>query len=241
MVNWDLKLNSDKSEHLTIRETHRHTFYIRGKPVPKVPSVRDLGVTLSNNLNWRQYIDKIRAKANILSNTILRTFSPNNYTLIVNIFKMYIRPIVEYNTCSWSPHQKTNVKEVERVQKFFTRRLCQRANIPFSSYNDRLKKLRLESLESRRVKRDLIYLFKILHNHVDINFTDFFEFRNFNGHCLRRHNFYLVRRTPAKTLIRNNFYALRVVKIWNDLPADTVNSQSVSVFKNKLNHIEFSL
>ena len=238
MDKWDLKLNSDKSEHLTIRETQPNKFFIRGKPVPKVTSVRDLGVTLSNNLNWRPYIDKIRAKANILSNIILRTFSPNNYILIANIFKTYVRPIAEYNTCTWSPHQKTDIKEIEKVQQTFTRKLCQRANIPFSSYNDRLKKLKLESLESRRVKRDLIYLYKIIHNHVDINFTDFFEFRNFNGHCLRRHNLCLVRKTPAKTLVRNNFYAIRVVKIWNELPADTVNSQSLSVFKNKLDCME---
>ena len=241
MDRWGLKLNTDKSEHLTIRESQHHTFQIKGKPVPKISLVRDLGVTISNNLSSRPYIDKIRSKANILSNIILRTFSPNNYDLIVNLFKTYVRPIAEYNTCSWSPYQLLDIKEIEKVQQTFTKKLCQRSNISFSSYQERLKILKLESLQSRRVKRDLVYMYKIIHKLVDVNFADFFEFSNFNGHCLRRHNLHLLRKKPAKTQVRNNFFSVRVIKMWNDLPADTVNSQSLAIFKRELDCIELNL
>ena len=231
---WALQLNRDISEHFTIRQTICHTFYMNNKSVPKVTSVRDLGITISDNLSWKQYINKIRAKANILSNTILRTFSPNNTTLIVNLFKTYVRPIVEYHTCSWSPYQQSDITDIESIQRAFTRKLCQRANISFCSYNDRLEKLKLETLQCRRVKRDLVYIFKILHQYVDVSFTDHFQFSNFNGHFLRRHNLHLVRPTPAKTLVRDNFYATRAVKHWNNLPEDIVNSQTLSVFKSRL-------
>ena len=84
-------------------------------------------------------------------------------------------------------------------------------------------------------------MYKIIHNLVDLKFTDFFNFSNFNGHCLRRHNLHLERKTPSKTQVRSNFYSIRVVKIWNGLPAETVNSQSLSIFKKNLECLEFNL
>ena len=136
--------------------------------------MRDLGVILTKNLSWTPYVNQIRAKANALSHNILRIFSSTNCWLLISLFQTYVRPLLEYNTSTWSPRLQADIKDVESVQKTFTRRLCQRCNIPFSDYSDRLVKLNLESLEVRRIKRDLILLYKILHNLIDIDFNSFF-------------------------------------------------------------------
>ena len=190
---WNLFLNTSKSEHLTIRNKIVHNFHINNEAIPKVEQVRDLGVMISDQLKWTKHINKIRSKSNILSHIILRTFSPNNTSLLVNLFKTYIRPTMEYNTCTWSPHLRCDIKEVESVQKSFTRKLCQRANIKYIDYNDRLQKLNLESLESRRIKNDLILMYKIVNNLVDMDFSNFFQFNSLGGHNLRRHSFHITR------------------------------------------------
>jgi len=60
---------------------------------------------------------------------------------------------------------------VERVQKRFTKRL------PGFRHAKRLKLLKLESLEARRVKADLILCYKIVHGHfIDIDKNDLFSF-----------------------------------------------------------------
>ena len=101
---------------------------------------------VSIDFKWKSYIEKIRSKANILSHILIKTFSPKNTQLLVNLYKMYVRPIMEYNTCTWSPHLKSEIELAESVQRKFTRLLCQKANISFSCYDQRLAKLNLESL-----------------------------------------------------------------------------------------------
>ena len=236
---WNLLLNRDKSEHLTIRNKVTTNFYIGNQCIPKVKHVRDLGVTISQDLKWSTHIHKIRSKSNILSHIILRTFSPSNYKLLVNLFKTYIRPIMEYNTSTWSPYLRQDLMEAESVQRSFTRKICQRANIKFSNYNDRLNKLQLESLQSRRIKNDLTLLYKIINHLIDINFTQYFQLHNLGGHNLRRNSLQITRKAPPKTLCRSNFYTHRVIPYWNSLPERTVTAPTLAIFKQRLKDVAF--
>ena len=196
---WNLQLNAAKSEHLTLTSKISQKFSIEKEIIPTVSSVKDLGVTLSDDLKWSSYISKIKAKATILSNIILHTFSPSNTSLHIQLYKTYIRPILEYNTCTWSPHLQQDIQQVESVQRVFTRRLCQRGNIKFNSYYDRLEILKLKTLESRRVRNDLILLYKIVNRTVDIDFERFFEFSSLGGYNLRRHKLNLNYKLSPKT------------------------------------------
>ena len=231
---WDLQLNKDKSEHLTLREKISTNFYIGNQSIPKVHSVRDLGVTIRDNLKWDTYINQIRSKANTLSHILLRTFTTNNTQLLTNLFKTYVRPVMEYNTCTWSPHLKSNINEAESVQRMFTRRLCKRANISFIDYNDRLEKLNLESLQSRRIKNDLILIYKMINNTIDMDPANYFKFSQFGQYNLRRHSLHITQPKPPNTLCRQNFFALRAIKHWNELPNSIVTAQTTNLFKHKI-------
>ena len=231
---WGLLLNKSKSEHLVIRNKDPKTLYIGHQPIPKVSFVRDLGLTLTDDLSSKQYIGKIRARANTLSHILHRTFLTHNHTFRINLFKIYIRPILEYNTCSWSPHLQSDIKSVESVQRRYTKIVCQKSNIKFSNYSDRLKILNLDSLQTRRDKNDLTMLYKIIYGLVDIDFSHLFCFSNFHGHNLRRHNLHIERHRPAKSLVRQSFFSNRTIKHWNNLPSTTVNSLSIAIFKLNL-------
>ena len=121
----------------------------------------------------------------------------------------------------------------------FTRRLCQRANISYVNYKDRLQKLNLESLESRRTKNDLTLVYKIINNLVDIDYTTFFSFNSFGGHNLRRHSLQLAGKKPAANLCRGKFFSHRVINDWNSLPINVVTSPSLNTFKNRLKLLSF--
>ena len=238
-VNWQLLLNTDKSEHFTIQSQVSRDFHINNKVIPKVNEVRDLGVIISNNMKWDTYVSTIRSKSNSLTHIILRSFSPSNYQLLVKLYKIYVRPLLEYNTCTWFPYLKSNINAIESVQQTFTRKVCQRANIKYKDYNDRLRILNLESLQTRRVKNDLVMLYKILNNIVDINFTSYFEFNNLGGHYLRRHSLYINRKFTPQTACCQNFFTQRVIRYWNALPDNIVTSPSLAIFRHKLKSISF--
>ncbi len=57
-----------------------------------------------------------------------------------------------------SNSERQYIDRIESVQRYFTRRVIGPGNL---SYEDRLDILNLESLESRRIKLDLMLFFKV--------------------------------------------------------------------------------
>ena len=95
---------------------------------------------------------------------IIKTFKPRDPHLYITLYKTYIRTIVEYNASIWSPYLIKDIIKAEYTQKKFTRQICKKLNLKYNNYLDRLRILKLESLEKRRLKLDLILVYKILNN-----------------------------------------------------------------------------
>ena len=83
----------------------------------------------------------------------------------------------------WSPHTLDDIDKIEGVQRKFTKFLPGLSNVP---YLNRLDIVGLESLEIRRIKLDLVFMYKILNGLVDLNREDYFTF---NKSSTRWHNF----------------------------------------------------
>ena len=149
------------------------------------------------------------------------------------MFTTYIRPLVENNTVIWSPHLLGDIDKIEGVQRRFTRQLPSQRNV---SYRRRLQMIQLKSLEERRIVFDLIYLYKIIHHLVDILFETMFTYNNNNT---RGHKFKLSV-NYCRVNYRKFFFCNRVIPIWNDLPTDIAEIESLEVFKNRLQDIDFT-
>ena len=78
-------------------------------------------------------------------------------------YKSLIRPHLEFCTAAWSPHYVKDKVLIERIQRRLTKMIPYLKNIP---YEERLAKLKLWSLEDRRVRADLIEVFKITHGFI---------------------------------------------------------------------------
>jgi len=82
--------------------------------------------------------------------------SPEN---LVHLYKSLLRPHLEYCTAAWSPHYVKDKVLIEKIQRRFTRMILALKNL---QYEDRLRELKLWTLEDRRVHADLIEVFKIV-------------------------------------------------------------------------------
>jgi len=122
------------------------------------------------------HIQQITTKAHQRANSILRCFMSGNVTLIVRAFGVYVRPVLEYNSITWSPHRKQEIMMTEKVQRRFTKRIRGYENL---TYTDHLTKLTLPTVELRRLHLDLIYCYKIVFGLIKSNFSDFLSF----PHC----------------------------------------------------------
>jgi ribonucleases P/MRP protein subunit RPP40 len=118
---------------------------------------------------------------------------------------------------------------LEKVQRVATKLVH---GMKKMEYKERLKRLGLTTLETRRARGDLIETYKILTGKENIQATKFFEISN-NPYNLRGHSMKLaVKRSRLD--VRKFSFSQRVVPSWNSLPENVVTAPSTNVFKNRL-------
>ena len=243
-INWQLRIQPTKSEHITFSRQSPPIscqYFINRLAIPHTLSVKDLGLHISSNFKWQDYVSKIYAKSIHLVYLIIKSFTFKNPHFYINLFKLYIRPNLEYNVSAWLPYQTGNIKKIESVQATFTRMVCRKLNIKYDSYHHRLQMFNLDTLETRRIKYDLILIYKIVNKLVDLHFNDFFSISpTLKLYSLRRHSLHLQKPKMPKTAAKLNFFTHRTINIWNQLPKDVVTANSLMLFKLRLNKVNFN-
>ena len=210
------------------------SFVIDGITLPIVTSCRDLGVIMTQSLSPSAHINTIVVKAHQRANLIHRTFVSRDVNLLVRAYLVYVRPLVEYNSVVWSPWLKQDIDKIERVQRCFTKRLFGFSNL---SYEDRLERLNLPSLELRRLRADLVMCYKLVFGCVECKLSDFFTL---NSSAVTRGHMYKLYKHYNRNSVRRSFFTERIVNVWNFLPVDTVNFTSLSSFRRTLLLVDFS-
>ena len=113
---------------------------------------------------------------------IFRTFTFLDEESFLHLYKLLVRPHVEYSTPNWSPYYKKDRIRIENVQCRATKLVTSLKNY---SYTERLKKLGLLTLEYRRESADLIQVYEILNNIDLVDKEKLFttaEYRQTRGH-----------------------------------------------------------
>ena len=206
-----------------------HPFFLSTTQLPYTDTVKDLGINIGPNLKFCQHISEITARANQRSHLIHRCFLSRNIKHLINAFIVYVWPLLEYVSPVWSPSQLYAINSIEWVQRSFTKRL---PGFSKFTYEERLFKQHLPSLEHRRLVTDLVTCFNIIHGFTSLKFDNFLKFspnrENSRGHQLR-----LV--IPlSKTNTHKFFFSSRVVIPWNSLLVEVVTSVSAASFKKKI-------
>ena len=98
-------------------------------------------------------------KANLLMGIIRRTFDHMDEQCFSTIFKSLIRPHIKYANQIWSPHLKNHITSLENVKRRATKFIPGFKDI---EYKERLWKQKLPTLAYRRLRGDMIELYKIL-------------------------------------------------------------------------------
>ena len=91
--------------------------------------------------------------------------------LLINLIKSFVRPILEYGNIVWRPHYILDQRSVEKVQRRATKLIH---GLYIMDYSDRLTTLNLPSLQYRRIRGDMITVYKFIHNMFAIDSSDFF-------------------------------------------------------------------
>ena len=99
---------------------------------------------------------------------VLGTFKDRSPLTMLTLFKFMVRTKLEYCCPVWDPPKITDIQNIENVQRQFTRRIIGCKDL---DYWQRLKKLKLMSLQRRRERYSIIQVWKI-YNGLAPNSTD---------------------------------------------------------------------
>ena len=143
-----LPLNLKKCSIIRFGSTNtRLPYYFEGHEIESHPTERDLGVIFDENITFQSQIDSIVNRARRLTCMMFRSFHSRSAFVIIPIYKTMIRPLLEYATVVWNPHQIKQVKQIESVQRYVTKRML---NYSTASYNECMRLPKLPPLQARR-------------------------------------------------------------------------------------------
>ena len=121
--------------------------------------ILDLGINVSSDCSFDFHISNLVKRTKHLTGWILRTFSSRDKLTMLTLFKALVMSRLDYGCQLWSPYLIKHINMVEKVQRSFTRFISGMAGL---SYTERLTVLKLYSLQRRRERYIIIYVWKIL-------------------------------------------------------------------------------
>ena len=227
----DMPFNVNKCTVMHIgKKNDKFNYKMFDNELSKTEKQKDLGIIITPDLKAAAQVTTACNKANRILGLISRNFSYKTIETVRSLYTALVRPHLEFAVQFWSPHYKKDIAKIEGVQRRATKM------VPYLralSYEERLKKMNLFTMEKRRSRGDLIELFKILKGFDKIRVKDLFEFDTSN--ITRGHNFKLKKKRFYTDVAKFNFVN-RVIDAWNSLPAVVVNSLTIDTFKKKLDH-----
>ena len=234
---WFMKLNIDKCKVLSICKnkntnyefnygfnTQHQGFVI----LEREENIKDLGVIVDSELSFSAHIAEKIGKAYQMLGIINRCFQNIDTETFIMLYVSLVRSNLEYANSVWNPYKQSLVESLEKVQKRATRMVKSCSGMP---YKERLIFLKLPTLRFRRLRGDMIEVFKILSGIYDGNVVPKLN-RTLNSRT--RGNLFKLAHEYTKHDIRKYSFCIRVVNTWNSLPDSVVSSMSVNSFKNSI-------
>ena len=126
---------------------------------------------------------------------------------------------------------KKDIDLLEKMQRRATRLMTSDKSL---SYTDRLQKFGLTTLETRRLRGDLIDVFKMFKGFDNIALNDFFKL---SSTTLRGHTLKIYKSQVHLDVLGNFFFTIRIIDVWNSLPISLIYCETIATFKKNISTV----
>ena len=118
---------------------------------------------MSGSGKFTEQITAMAKKGRQTAGWLLRVFETRERKAMLILFKALVIPLVEYCCQLWSPGTIGLIRKLENVQRSFTHKIVGMRDL---TYWERLRVLDLYSLERRRDRYFIVYIWKIVNKLV---------------------------------------------------------------------------
>ena len=209
-----------------------------GSIIGEATQVKDLGVCIDNSGTFEAHITEAIKQGKNMASWTMRVFSTREILPMMTLFRSMVLPQLEYCCQLWSPVHLKNIRRLEAIQRSFTARI---AGLNHLNYWERLVHLKLYSLERRRERYLILYVYKIINRLAPNLRDDRFAIKPYysvRGDKLCR--IPIVSRSPSakiRSMVECSF-AVNGAKLFNCLPSQLRNHQgSFDSFKYRLDKL----
>ena len=234
---WLVTFNPSKSESIILsRKTNKplHPPLIMDQQViNEVTSHKHLGLIFSNDCNWHEHIDYIKSKAWSRINIMRKLKFQLDRKSLETIYISFIRPLLEYVNVVWANCTQYESEELEKIHNEAARIVTGATKLVSIELLE--ADTGWESLAARREKHKLIQYYKMDNELTPeylssllpptVGSTVRYPLRNQSN----------LQTVPARSEQYFNSFLPSTTRSWNRLSEDQKNSQSLAVFKAKLN------
>ena len=230
----NMEFNSSKFELLRygkdeVLKLCTHYLNNDGFIIDRKSEVNDLGVLVSDTLEFKDHCNLVVKKGRSMSSWVLRTFRNRSKKCMLPLYKSLVLKRMEYCSQLWCPYKKGDIQNLEHIQWSFIRKIKECHGL---TYWQALSKLKMYSIQRRFERYRIIHIWKIIEGLVP----------NISSNPLNVVNSI---RTGRKIFIRNNltssclgllrYYSLPVhgARLFNILPAFIRNKSNCSTLSFK--------
>lgn len=244
-----MRFNAKKCYILSVRQKSSRFYQLNNEILQEVSSNPYLGITISDDLQWKTHITNIVKKANSTLGFLRRNlkYCPVECKRLAYI--ALIRSTLEYGAIVWDPYKYQDIQSLEKIQRQAARFIKNDYRSRFEGcVSEMLEDLKLPQLQQRRIESRLVMLSKIVRGMVlAINVDEFFIPHRNKRHIKPKHyqdsqssNFvarYILNNSQCYKVpqsnteqFRNSFF-VKTVSDWNSLTDDHICAETVNSFK----------
>ena len=114
---WQMYFNVDKCKIIHIgRQNPRFSYTMNDMQIQASDSERDLGIIIDETAKSGLQCAKAAKKGNQVLGQLLRSIQCRDKDVIIQLFKVFVRPHLEYAVQAWSPYLAKDIEILERFK-----------------------------------------------------------------------------------------------------------------------------
>ena len=233
-----LSLNIAKTEFMVVGSRQRLATFddpelcvtVNNASVKQFKSAETLGMTLDENLTWRDYVEVISKKISSGIGALKRIRGLIDQETAIKVYQGFIEPYFSYCAPVWDELGHTLSDRLQKLQNRAARVItCSSCDI---SSNLLLDQLKWNNLSVNRLKQKAILMYKTLNGQTPQYLHEMFTSRRCQ-YPLRNYNGKLFIPKPNTDYLKRSFSYSGAI-LWNNLPESLRLSPSFTAFKSSL-------